>query len=145
VAAEVCDVLGAEWVAVVLSDPDEPTTGVVGACLGAPGLLGSRVPVGPTRAAGVLEGPHASVLGLPREPGSDAWRFAHVPIASTSNVIGAVTAASRSRTFAQADLSLIEHVARGGAGQFDRRRRPRGATHAAGPGPASDSRDRSAT
>lgn len=125
VAAEVREALGAERVAVVLSDPDEPTTGVVGACLGAPGLLGSRVPVGPTRATGVLQAQQASVLGLPRELGSDAWRFAHVPIAGTGNVIGAVTAASRSHTFAQADLRLIEHVARGGSGLFDRRARAR--------------------
>jgi hypothetical protein len=38
------------------------------------------------------------------------------------DVVGAVAAASRSRTFATADLALIEHVARSGAQPFDRRR-----------------------
>jgi hypothetical protein len=122
VAAEICDVLQAERVSVVLTDPAEPSTGVVRACLGAPGVLGSRVPVEPRSATGVLGATEASVLGLAPEAGSPAWQFAHVPIAEMGDVVGAVTAASRSRTFAEADLTLIEHVARGGARPFDRRR-----------------------
>ena len=125
VAAEVCETLQAERVAVVLSDPDEPHTGVIRACLGAPGLLGSRVPVEPTPATGVLGAPDAPTLGLAQPAESEAWTYAHVPIAGPDDVLGTVTAARRSRAFAQADLALIEHVARRGARPFDRRRRPR--------------------
>jgi hypothetical protein len=125
VAVEVCEALHAERVTVVLSDPDEPTTGVIRASFGAPGLLGSRVPVAPTSASGVLGASDASMLGLVREAGSQAWRFVRVPIEGTGDVVGAITAASRSRSFAAADLTLIEHVARGAAPQFDRRRHPR--------------------
>lgn len=121
VAAEICNALEAERVSVVLTDPGEPGIGVVRACLGAPGLLGSRVPLEPRSSTGVLGAAEAAVLGLAAEAGSPAWRFAHVPIAGAGQVVGAVTAASRSRTFADTDLTLIEHVARRAARPFDRR------------------------
>jgi hypothetical protein len=125
VAAEVCAALQAERVSVVLSDPNKPTTGVIRACVGAPGLLGSRVLVEATPAVGALGASEAPILGLARQARSEAWTYAHVPIAGPREVVGAVTAASRSRTFAEADLALIERVARRGGRPFDRRRRPR--------------------
>jgi GAF domain-containing protein len=54
-----------------------------------------------------------------------AWTFAHVPLAGAGRLVGAVTAASRSRTFTEDDLTVIERMARNRARQFDRRRRRR--------------------
>jgi hypothetical protein len=125
VARGIRDALQAERVSVVLTNPGEPTTGVVAACLGAPGLVGSRVPVEPTSATGVLGPAEAPVVGLASGAGSDAWTFAHLPLTGMSDLVGTVTAASRSRTFAEADLALMEHVARDGARPFDRRQQPR--------------------
>jgi hypothetical protein len=126
VARQVHWALGAERVTVVLAESHEPATGKVGACVGAPGLVGSRVRVGAARGTGVVRPVDALGLGL---AGGDvcpaAWTFAHVPLSGNGHLVGAVTAASRSRTFTDEDLAVIERVARNRGRPFDRRRRRR--------------------
>jgi hypothetical protein len=124
-AVELRDSLDVERVSVVVSDPRVPGTGVVGACLGAPGLLGSRIPVVDEAATGLLNASEATAVGLGdgHEDGAP-WTYAHVPIAGTDDeLLGAVTVATRRfRQFGERDLRTVERVARERAPQFDRRR-----------------------
>ena len=128
VATAVHERLGAERIAVVVSDPDDPASGTVCAALGAPELLGSRVLVETAPAVGLLQPPQAEALGLAVAPGGDdsPWAFAHVPLIGSAAVSGAVTvAARRPVAFGEHDIDAIERLARDGARHFDRRRRPR--------------------
>jgi hypothetical protein len=127
VAAEVRDALAVERVTVIVADPEEPHTGVVGACLGAPGLLGLRVPVEDKAATGVLGPAEAVVLGLTGDAGADdSWTFAHVPLDCAGWRRGAVAvAARRLLAFSTGEMNAIERLARRGAPDFDRRRRAR--------------------
>lgn len=126
VAAEVQRAVGAERVAVVVVDPGEPATGRVGACCGAPGLVGRRVRIAPTRTTGVVRPADAAGLGLAvADEGPWPWTFAHLPLPGEGRLVGAVTVASRSRAFTDDDLTVIERIARSRGRPFDRRRRPR--------------------
>jgi hypothetical protein len=128
VATAVHERLGAERITVVVSDPDDPASGTVCATLGAPELLGSRVPVEKAVSVGLLQSPQAEALGLAVAPDPDdsPWAFAHVPLTGTAAVAGAVTvAARRAVAFGEHDIDAIERLARDGARHFDRRRRPR--------------------
>ena len=81
VAAQLRDLLCVERVSIVVADPDRPGIGRVGACVGAPGLLGERVPVESAAATAVLGAEEAAVLGLTgASAGKASWTFAHVPL-----------------------------------------------------------------
>jgi hypothetical protein len=123
IASAVGEELGAECVIVVVTVPGDPGIGVVRTSLGAPALLGSRVPVHGVASAGVLDPEEAAVLGLVGDGEADVpWTFAHVPIAGAhDDVVGTVTVASRrSRPFTEEDISFIERVAGRGASRFAR-------------------------
>jgi GAF domain-containing protein len=125
-AAELRWALGAERVTVVLADPYEPAGGRVRACAGAPGLVGRRVRMATTPRTGVVRPAEAAGFGLADADACPAaWTFAHVPLDGDGRLVGAITAASRSRTFTDDDLTVIERVARNRARPFDRRRRRR--------------------
>jgi signal transduction protein with GAF and PtsI domain len=126
--ADVRSALDVDRVTVVVSDPAEPASGLVGACIGARGLVGSRVHVEAEPVTGTLSAAQAAVLGLAAETDDDGpWTYAYVPIAGGDEVLGAVTVASRrARAFTQRELTSIECLARRGAGQFDRRSVVRG-------------------
>jgi hypothetical protein len=123
-AVELRDSFDVEQVSVVVSDPEDPGIGVVGACLGAPGLLGSRIPVVTEPTTGLLNAAEAAALGLGEDGEDDApWTYAHVPIPGADGLLGAVTVATRrSREFRERDLVALERVARQRTPQFDRRR-----------------------
>jgi hypothetical protein len=107
---EVAIELGAERVIVVIGNPAEPSTGVVAACLGTPGLVGQRVPMPTERATGVAQD----------------WHFAQIPLKGMAEAAGAVAVASPGRrSFTDGDLGLVERLARSQLAQFDRRRVPR--------------------
>jgi GAF domain-containing protein len=126
VVAQVHRAFEADHVTVVVADPEEPAMGRIEACLGAPSLVGRRIPVERTPATGVVGAPQAERLGLaPERQAGKPWRFAHVPIAGEGETLGTVTVARRSRAFDGRDLEFIEHLARSGAHQFDRRSSPR--------------------
>jgi hypothetical protein len=112
-AGEVAIELGAERVVVVIGDPAEPSTGVVAACLGTPGMVGRRVP-------------------MPTEPAMGAaqdWNFAQIPLNGIAEGTGAVAVASpRPRSFTERDLGFVERLARSRLARFDRYRVPRGPT-----------------
>jgi hypothetical protein len=119
-AATVQDTLAAEQVTVVVSDDAEPGTGVVAACVGAPGLLGNRVRVLAEPVSGFLTPGEAGALGL---AGEEPWAFAHLPIAGPLEPLGAVTVASRRPgAFGRRELRTLERLAREQAPEFDRRR-----------------------
>jgi hypothetical protein len=126
-AATVHDTLEVERVAVVVSDADEPGTGVVAACFGVPGLLGNRVPVLDEPATGLLYASDVAALGIgdgDGEPDEEPWAVAQLPITGRNQLLGALTVASRrEREFSDYDLRVLERLAREGAPQFDRRRR----------------------
>jgi hypothetical protein len=125
IATAVGDELDAECVIVVVTVPGDPGVGVVRASLGAPALLGSRVPVNGVPATGALDPEEAATLGLLSDREGDLpWTFAHVPIAGAHDeVVGTVTVASRrSQPFADEDVRFIERVASRGASRFARRR-----------------------
>ena len=123
IATALGDELDAECVIVVVTVPGDPGIGVVRTSLGAPGLLGSRVPVNGVAAAGLLDAEEAATLGLvsDREPDLP-WTFAHVPLPGTHDeVMGTVTVASRrSQPFTEEDVRFIERVASRGASRFAR-------------------------
>jgi hypothetical protein len=126
VAVAVRDQLGAERVTVVVSDPGEPQTGLVCACLGAPGQLGRRVPVETSPATMVLDPVEAAALGLPADPAELPWTLAHLPLSGPSGLLGAVTVAGRRpRAYTEGEVGSIERLARHGARHFDRRRHRR--------------------
>ena len=122
-AAAVHDTLQIERVAVVVSDRDDPRTGVVAACLGVPGLLGNRVPVLSQPAAGLLGPGEVADLGLGDDaPDEEPWAFAQLPIMGTREPLGALTVASRrGREFDGAELRALERLAREEVPRFDRR------------------------
>ena len=123
-ATTVGDTLDVERVAIVLSDVDEPGTGVVAACYGVPRLLGHRVPVLSEPATGLLTAAELAELGLrDGDPDEELWAVAQLPITGTDELLGALAVASRSeREFTGDDLCVLERLAREGAPQFDRRR-----------------------
>jgi hypothetical protein len=122
-AVAVHDTLEAERVAVVISDADEPGTGVVAACFGVTGMLGSRVPVVAEPATGLLSADEVAELGLgDGDPDEEPWAVAQLPIAGADELLGALAVASRrERVFDASDLRLLERLAREGAPRFDRR------------------------
>jgi hypothetical protein len=108
---EVAIALGAERVVVMIADAGEPSTGVVAACLGTPGLVGRRVPMPTEPATGVVED----------------WNFAQIPLHGRVAAAGAVAvAALEPRSFTPRDLGFVEQLARSQLRRFDRRRIPRG-------------------
>jgi hypothetical protein len=113
-AADVQGALGVERVAVVVSDPGEPATGVLSARLGAPGPLGDRVPVAPEPATGIPSGPDVALLGVSDEVGSELpWRFARAPIPGDEAPRGTLTvAARRPREFSERELEFLDVLAR---------------------------------
>jgi hypothetical protein len=118
--ATVQDTLAAEQVTVVVTDDAEPGTGVVAACVGAPGLLGNRVRVLPEPVSAFLTAGEAAALGL---AGQEPWAFVHLPIPGPLEPAGALTvAARRAGVFGRGDLRMLERLAREGAPEFDRRR-----------------------
>ena len=122
-ATDLRDELGAERVAVIAADPDRADEWRVAACTGAPGLLGSRLPVAARRASRTIGPEEASALGL---PGDASWTYAHVPLTGTSGTSGAVMVATRRELpFSPAELTRIERLARTRAPEFERRRRAR--------------------
>jgi GAF domain len=122
-AAAVHDTLDVKRVAVVVTDADKPGTGVVAACLGVPGLLGNRLPLVAEPATGLLTSGEVADLGFgDSDHGEEPWAFAQLPITGTDDVLGAVTVASqRDREFDDADLRVLERLAREQAPRFDRR------------------------
>jgi hypothetical protein len=109
-AGEVAIELGAERVIVVIGDPAEPSTGVVAACLGTPGLVGRRLPMPSEPAHGVVQD----------------WQFAQIPLKGMAERAGAVAVASPGRrSFTDRELGFVERLARSQLAQFDRRRVPR--------------------
>ena len=124
-AVTVHDTLEAERVAVVLSDADAPGTGVVAACFGVRGMLGSRVPVLAEPATGLLSADEVAELGLgDGDPDDEPWAVAQLPIAGGDELLGALAVASRrKREFDASDLRVLERLAREGAPRFDRRRK----------------------
>jgi hypothetical protein len=122
-AVAVHDTLEAERVAVVISDADEPGTGVVAACFGVTGMLGNRVPVVAEPATGLLSADEVAELGLgDGDPDEEPWAVAQLPIAGADELLGALAVASRrERVFDASDLRLLERLAREGAPRFDRR------------------------
>jgi hypothetical protein len=127
VAAEVRAVLGVEQVTVALADGQYRDTGIVGACINAPGLLGERVPIEAMADTGFLPPEEAEDLGLTGDtPGGASWTYAHVPLHGPAGVSGAVTVtARRMLPFTTGEIRQIERVARRGAPQFERRRNVR--------------------
>src|SRR4051794_20981415 len=73
-AEELRDALRAERVAVIVADVDRIDGWRVAACIGAPGLLGSRLPVAERRASRTIGAEEAGALGLPRDV---CWTYAH--------------------------------------------------------------------
>jgi hypothetical protein len=109
-AGEVAIALGAERVVVMIGDRAEPSTGVVAACLGAPGLVGRRGPMPTEPASGVVQD----------------WNFAQIPLDGVVEAAGAVSVATPGpRSFTDRDLGLVERLARSQVPLFDRRRAPR--------------------
>jgi GAF domain-containing protein len=112
VAAAVHGALEAERVMVVVRDPGDPARGRIGACIGAPHLVGGSIALGAAPAAGVIRAPEARLLGLPWPPRTSAlWRYAHVPLTHDGRVAGAVVVARRWRAFTEEEISFVEHIA----------------------------------
>jgi hypothetical protein len=121
--AELRDAFGAERIAVIAADPDRAGEWRVAACTGAPGLLGSRLPIAARRTSRTIGPEEASALGL---PGDGWWTYAHVPLTGVTGTAGAVMVATRRRLpFSPAELTLIERLARTRAPEFERRRQAR--------------------
>jgi hypothetical protein len=122
-ATAVHDKFEAARVTVVLSDGDDPATGVVAACVGAPGLLGYRVPMVSAPVTGVLSPGEAAAIGLGGGARAKPWAFAQLPIAGEDGPLGELTlAARREDAFSPRELRLLERIAREEAPEFDRRR-----------------------
>lgn len=122
-AAELRDTLRADRVAVIVAEPDRGEEWHVAACVGAPGLLGSRLPVAARPTTQTIGPDEASALGL---TGNACWTYAHVPMTGPSGTAGAVMVASRREIpFSAGEMRLIERLARMGAPEFERRRRTR--------------------
>jgi hypothetical protein len=122
-AAELRDTLRADRVAVIVADFDRGEEWRVAACAGAPGLLGSRLPVAARPTTRTIGPDEASALGL---PGDGCWSYAHVPMTGSSGTAGAVMVASRREIpYSQGEMRLIERLARSGVPEFERRRRAR--------------------
>jgi hypothetical protein len=122
-AAELRDTLRADRVAVIVAEPDRGEEWRVAACAGAPGLLGSRLPVASRPASRTIGAEEASALGL---TGDGCWTYAHVPLVGPSGTAGAVMVASRRELpFSRGELGLIERLARTSAPEFERRRQTR--------------------
>lgn len=123
IAADVHALLGAERVTVIVAAGTRHDCGLVSACIGAPGLLGARVPLPAETATGVLDPESAGALGLP--PGA-SWSFANLPLDGPEGVVGAIGVATRRPTaFTRAELERIVQLARRGAPAFERRYRAR--------------------
>jgi hypothetical protein len=124
---DLAEMLRLDRVAVVVADPGRSDVGVVAACVGAPGMLGTHIPLCAVSVAGFKSAVEAAHLGLgggvePELP----WSFARVPIAGTTELLGTVTVVSRwARCFTEQDLIFIERIARRRVPEFDRRRRRR--------------------
>jgi hypothetical protein len=126
-AADLAEMLCVERVTVAIADPDHADAGIVAACVGAPGVLGRHAPLPTERATGVKSAAEAAALGLGADGDHELpWSYAHVPIAGTCEVLGAVTVVSRrARAFTEQDLIFVERIARRRVPEFDRRRRGR--------------------
>ena len=123
-AGDVAEMLRVERVTVAIADPEHADTGIVAACLGAPGTLGMRLPLPTACVTGVKSAAEAATLGLGEDEERELpWSFAHVPIAGFSEEsLGAVTVVSRrARAFTEQDLLSIEKLARRRVPEFDRR------------------------
>jgi hypothetical protein len=124
-AADVHETLGVDRVAVVVTGEEGPGMGRVGACVGPDSLLGSRVSLIPEPVSGPMTPTGAAALGIggPDE-GEGAWSFAHVPITTEDELLGAITVACEGdRRFTDADLARLERLARSQVPRFDRRKR----------------------
>jgi hypothetical protein len=124
-AGDVAEMLRVDRVTVAIPDPEHADTGIVAACLGAPGMLGMRLPLPTTSATGVKSAAEVAALGLGEDEDRELpWSFAHVPIAGfAEESLGAVTVVSRrARAFSEQDLLFIEKLARRRVPEFDRRR-----------------------
>lgn len=126
-AADLAEMLRVERVTIAIADRDRADEGVVAACLGAPGALGTHVSLPEERATGYKSAAEAASLGLGTEHEHELpWSFAHVPIAGTRELLGAVTVVSRrARSFTEQDLIFIERMTRRRVPEFDRRRHGR--------------------
>ncbi len=124
-AEDVHDALAVDRVIVVVSDDEKPGVGLVRACVGSPELLGSRIDLIPVPVTGPMSPFGAAALGIgDADERADAWTFAHVPIAGAGELLGAVTVATcGERDFTEADLTIVERLARSRVPRFDRRRR----------------------
>jgi hypothetical protein len=123
--AQVSDQLQADQVTVIVGDEDSNSTGlgIVGACLGPPGMLGTRLSLVPHAQTGVVtslaERRAASGEGIPTA-------YIRLPLEGTDGIVGAITiAAPRSEGFTHSELKRVERLARHGAPEFERRQRPR--------------------
>ncbi len=119
--------LGVEQICVVVGD--EHASGLVAACIDAPGRLGARTPVGRRAVTGLLDRDEAAAYGLHGEtPGGASWSYAHVPLHGPDGLTGAIdVAARRVLPFSSGELRLIERLARRGTPRFERRRQVRAA------------------
>jgi hypothetical protein len=123
-AGDLADLLAVDRVTVAMADPVRPDTGVVAACLGAPGVLGRHLPLPTEQTTGFKTAEEAVALGLGEDGGRELpWSFAHVPIATSGELLGAVTVVSRRpRAFSRQELVGVERLARRRVPEFDRRR-----------------------
>ena len=125
VVAEVRDLLDVEQMTVIVGEEagDRAEDGVVGACLGAPGLLGTRVPLAHHADIGVVS---SKAVPRGRFRAQRTLAYAHFPLDGTEGISGAIViAARRSREFTRGELKAVERLARHGAPEFERRRHPR--------------------
>jgi GAF domain-containing protein len=122
-ADDLADLLAVDRVTVAMTDPARPDTGVIAACLGAPGVLGRHVPLPTEPATGYKSADEAVALGLGEDGRELPWSYAHVPIAASGELLGAVTVVSRRpRAFSERELVGVERLARRRVPEFDRRR-----------------------
>ena len=126
-AADLAEMLRVDRVTVAVADLGRADVGVVAACVGAPGVLGTHVPLRAERATGFKSAAEAASLGLGEDDEPELpWSFAQVPIAGTSELLGTVTVVSRrARCFTEQELIFIERITRRRVPEFDRRRQGR--------------------